>query len=43
MNLFNLEPQLKSLHLRGMLESLENRAGQARHRKLGHLEFLELL
>jgi DNA replication protein DnaC len=43
MNLFNLEPKLKSLHLRGMLESLENRAGQARDSKLGHLEFLELL
>lgn len=43
MNQFNLEPKLKSLHLRGMLESLENRLGQAHDSKLGHLEFLELL
>jgi DNA replication protein DnaC len=43
MNTFTLEPKLKALHLRGMLETLENRLGQAHDGKLGHLEFLELL
>ncbi len=43
MNPFTLEPKLKALHLRGMLQTLENRLGQARDSKLGHLEFLELL
>lgn len=43
MNTFNLEPKLKALHLGGMLQTLDNRLGQARDGKLGHLEFLELL
>lgn len=43
MNTFTLEPKLRALHLRGMLQTLENRLGQARDSKLGHLEFLELL
>ena len=43
MNPFNLEPKLRSLHLQGMIESLDNRLGQAHDSKLGHLEFLELL
>ena len=43
MNTFTLEPKLRSLHLRGMLQTLENRLGQARDGTLGHLEFLELL
>jgi DNA replication protein DnaC len=42
-NAFALEPKLKALHLRGMLQTLQNRLGQARDSKLGHLEFLELL
>jgi DNA replication protein DnaC len=42
-NIFTLEPKLKALHLRGMLQTLENRLGQARDAQLGHLEFLELL
>jgi DNA replication protein DnaC len=42
-NPFTLEPKLRALHLRGMLQTLENRLGQARDGQLGHLEFLELL
>ena len=43
MNAVALEPKLRALHLRGMLQTLENRLGQARDGQLGHLEFLELL
>lgn len=43
MNTFDLEPKLKTLRLGGMLLTLDNRLGQARDGKLGHLEFLEFL
>jgi DNA replication protein DnaC len=42
-NTVALEPKLKALHLRGMLQTLENRLAQARDGRLGPLEFLELL
>lgn len=38
-----LGPVLRSLHLTGMLESLEVRLAEARSGKLGHAEFLQVL
>jgi DNA replication protein DnaC len=38
-----LSPVLRSLHLSGMLETLETRLAEARQGKLGHVEFLQVL